>query len=831
MAVFSGETTTVTTPDGRTLVLPKEVAASLQGLAPAPPPPQAIAPAGPAGGPALPAPEAPGPPPAGPPELPRGGTPMWTPADTAALAAGTPPPDATTGPVTSPAQVAKPGPARVPQGPVTDPGQDAGASSYQAPKLTNAELAKQGPAGTLEEQSSALAGEKQAINESAQVEADKATKAGAILAARDAQTQQILEQRQRQEAENRAALDARMTARDAYAAKLANTRIDRSIDHPVWAAIGLALGTLGGAMTQRQTGGAFHNAAFDALMQGIDRKVDAQMKDLENQRAALGQMNTAIGEQRQYGMDRLSEIDARKDAALQQAKQTVETMATQMKSPEALANAHLLNAKLDEERGKLRGEAADRAQAQLNVEAARKQAAAEAAANRAVTIRGQNLQLQMERERVKAQQEDKMAEISARLLAEGKKDAAAKADKAAQTVLYDPRSGDVLLNPDGQKKFAVADRMEVEARQRKDPQEAEALRKRATDLRDSARLNDGVHALEPKVAEKLRPQLQVAQNLTNEIGDVQKMLESDPSTFNREQWAGIATKLGNIANAYQKVIGERISVRAFDQTMKHILEFDPDSLFDRTASQNRALESLKQLRGIVATDIGSTLKSEGIKTDWKPVARGEDAASLDVKDKTALEAGQAEDPNWLQRIGGRIVSPTGGYDSFGFQERATADALAQPGAEGGLSPTATAAVKGLALRADRVGDAERAKIVDSIAGLASGPRESLANGVIAVLQTASPQLHDEVLAKLPKERADEIRRAEAMRAKVGAPPDVPYKASGFDPDAAAAATRRGEMAAAAKKRTGQQDEYLNVSEPAKRYHDIGRDIDRARGTP
>lgn len=792
MALFSGESTQVTTPDGRTLVLPVEVAAQFSGLRPPPGPAQDLAQA-PAGGPGLPPTgPGPGPGPGAPPPLPGGGSPAWTPADTAALGAATPPPDATSGPVTSPAQVPQPGPPRAPQGPVTDPGQDQGVSSYRptpAQPIKTADQAKQAAATAMESRTQAIESEKAANIEAANVEAEKSRREGAILAERNALVQKQLEDDARRAQENRDKLDSRIAARDEYAAKIANTKIDRSVDHPVWAAISLALGTIGGAMQQKAYGGQFHNIAFDTIMQGIDRKVDAQMKDLENQRMALGQMNTAIGEQRQYGLDDLAERSARREAAIQQAKMKVEEMAAQMKAPTALANAHIINTRLDQESQKEKEAFADRSLSQINVEEARKQQAQQHAQTIAATIRGQNLTYQAHREQMEATEREKMAEVSARLLSEGKKEAAAKADKAAQTVLYDPRTRDVMLNPTGIQKFADADRLEAAARQRQNPAEAQALRQRAADLRDSARLNDGVHASDPKVAEKLKPKIGTAQQVTDEIGDVVKMLETDPEMWSREQWAGIATKLGNVANVYQKVIGERISVRAFEQTMKHILEFDPDSLFDRAASQGRALESLKQLKGIVANDINTELGQEGIKTNWRPVAKGEDATSLDINDKTAFEKGQDENPGLLQRIGARII--TGGtksYDDFGFQDQATADALTQPGSIGGLSPAATARVQMLAQKADQVGDAERAKIIDAIkapivAGGLEGGRASVASGVLEVLRTTSPRLYAEVVNQLPAEQADTVRRIDAMRAKVTPNlPPPPKGPSGFDPN-------------------------------------------------
>jgi hypothetical protein len=815
MAMFSGETTTITTPDGRTLVLPKEVAAQFPGLAPGPapmPPPQALAPSGPVLPEETPAASPVPPPPIAPP------------------AAQGPP----QGPVTSPDQVPSGGRPMAPRGPVTQPGPEQGTQPVtEAPArpIRTLDEAKQAAASASQGQERAMAGEEAAVQRSAQVEADTATKQGEILAARDAQTQKILEEKARIAAENHAALEAKMAARDAYAAKIANTKVDRSIDHPVLAAIGIALGGLGAAMQQKAYGGAFHNQAFDAVMQGVKDKVAAQMADLDNQRAALAQMNVGIGEQRMLGQDRLTEESARLDGALQQAKQQVDTIATQMKAPGALAQADILKSKIDVEIQKNRESFADRSQAQLNTEAALKQKAASEAAAR-------SLQYKMHTETLQAQKEEKMAEVSARLLAEGKASAAAKADKAAQTVLYDPRTREVMLTPQGQKKFAQADQIEALARQnpavpaldyiktlraqaktddekkqidqlelrvKTDPQFAnKAAHEYAAAIRDDARINDGVHAADPKVAERLKPKIKGAQDLTEQIDDVQKMLEGDPATWDREKWAGIATKMGNIANEYQGVIGERISVRAFEQTMKHILEFNPDSLFDRTASKERALESLKELQGIVNGKINNELGSEGIKTDWRPIPRSEAERAPEFGDQTAAEIGQSAQPGRFARLGARIV--TGGTHSYNdLDPRVGAEAEMKAetaeGAEAGLSKTAVEAVRGLSARADRVGDKERNKIVEVLkdkigTGLAEGGRSSLANGMLEIIRTSNPRLYGEILAQLPQEQAEQIQRADAARAALTPNLPPPNRApSGFDPDKAAAASAEQEREA------------------------------------
>lgn len=817
MAMFSGQTTTVTTPDGRTLVIPAEVAASLQGL-----PPQAgtqglAQPGGgglaPLGVPSIAGP-GPGPAPDGsaPLPLPGGGAPSWGPADMAGLVAQTPPPDATAAPVTTPAQVPHGGPRAQPRrGPTTEPGPDQGPQQVtpDAPP-TNQQLAKLGIGGALQLENQGLDKEQAATRAAADVEGQTADQQGAVLKQRDIDTAAALQERARAAAADRAKLEQRMRDRDAYAAKLANTRIDRSVDHPVWTAIGMALSTIGTAMQNQQAtlsaallGHAapapVQNPAIAAMFGAIDRKVDAQMKELDIKRAGLAQMNLGIGDQRQVNADRLSEIDARRDAALQQAKQSVETIVTQMKNPQAKANAELINSKIDEERGKLATTAVDRAQSQLNTEAAAKAAAIQHAQTIAVTRRGQDIGYQIHKETIEATEREKMAQISAELLTKGDKDGAAKAKDLSERGVWDPRTGDVQLTPAGQKKLENADKLEATARQQTDPALAEKQRQAAADLRTSARLNDGVLAPDKATADKIRPSLQASQEITDQIGIATKQLGADPSAFDREQWAGIATRLANIANTYQKTIGERISVKAFDQTMKHILEFDPDSMFDRAASQKRALESLRTLKGIVADGANAELKGNGIKSNWVPVAMGENDTKFNPDARTAVEAGEAAKPNLRSQI--TSLGLVNLEDSAGNAQSAVEG---EKGGQAGLPATTVAALHGLAQRADQSSDADRARIVESLrnpieAGLKEGPggRPSLAYGMLDVLRNENPRLYSEVVSQLPKEQADQLRTIDEGRSKlrVALPPPT-RTPSGFDPDAAAGGIDAGREGAA-----------------------------------
>jgi hypothetical protein len=775
---------TVTTPDGRVVTLPQSVAASFSSLQPVAPAPAPPAPALQAA-PALAAP----PPPA---QVPAFVPPRPEPAP----ASGSSP----SGPGA---------PSIAPDhGPVTRPGADQGTQPTRQPPpepaLTNADLAKQGPAGTLAQYNRAYDKEAAATDEAIRVEVEQAKREGQIYADRNARVNAELDKAAQQAQQNQAELEARIRKHDQLADQIANTKIDRSIDRPILSAIGLVLSMFGTAMTTRP-GDKWDDPAMNALMQQIDRKVDLQMKNLDLKRAALAEMNQGITTQRQLNEDRMAMRAAIKDGELKKADLAIQQYATQMKEPAALARADMARALLDKERAGIRDKVGEQEWDRIKTrEAQSLQRAGLAQAERHF----QKAQEQAERH-FQAQERSRLAEIAAKALERDDKITAERAKKVEEGALYDPRTRNPLLNPAGQKKYAEADRLEAEARKTQDPALAARQRKQAADLRDSAVLNDSI-VVSPKVAEELRSKMETVQDLTDQIGTVTAAIEQAPGVIDREKWAGIQTRLSNIAFAYQRMAGERPSVRAFEQVVKHITDFDPASIFDRTASLNKAKASLNELKGIISDDINSRFGTNGVKTNWQPVSRQEAGIRLDLGEKTAAEEGAEQNAGWITRAGARIVTGgTKGYDDFGFQRKAMEDAASRPGSEAGLSPNATTRVKLLAQKADKSGDAERAQIVQTlaapiVAGLGTDGRQSVAWGMLQVIQTQNPELYDEVVSALPREQAELVRGMNRVGPTLtGTPPLGP---SGFDPDRSAEAARQR----AARERAAAEAEYYRT---------------------
>ena len=85
------------------------------------------------------------------------------------------------------------------------------------------------------------------------------------------------------------------------------------------------------------TGGP--NQAVQALYTAIDRKVAAQMQDLDQRRQGLAGQRDAIGMQHQAGMDRLAQMDVYRLGYIEQARRTVDAIKQQTTSPIVTARA------------------------------------------------------------------------------------------------------------------------------------------------------------------------------------------------------------------------------------------------------------------------------------------------------------------------------------------------------------------------------------------------------------------------------------------------------------------------------------------------------------
>lgn len=784
------------TPDGRRLQLPPVFASQFVGLQQAPP-----------AAPELPAPAAiPTPPPgqAAPP-IP-GGEPAWTPDNTAALAAATPPPPMPTdGPVTSPDQMPpSSGKPVVPRGPVVTPAEDTGTSSLAkpgpAPPMTEQQIAKLGNAGVYNAQSSAIDEQKAAARRMGEANADQMTAVGNAQAAAADEERRILEQRARVAEDNARALELKTNEYLSNAKAMADTKIDRTIDHPVMVALGLALSTIGSAMKGQDNSGAI-KGVYDAL----DRKVAAQMQDLDLKQKGLAVQREGLDLQRMQGKDRLEQLDVYRLASIQQAARKIEAIKVQTSVPAVRAAADEVLAGLSVKHGEVLGAAQERWQQQKNAEANRAQAA---------QFHGDSMRLGWAQ--LEEQRQARGAALAEKLI--DRKDAAgaARAKLIGEQAIIDPNTKDYLLTPAGQAKMQAADSIEaqarkdptkpaldyvarlraehpdakdparanidaLEARVKTDPQvAARAAQEYANNVRDDARLNDAAIALNKKGGEEAQKAVAIAHDMSLKVDKAMRALEADPSPANREAWASLQTQFQFIKGEAAKGLGERVSVRAME-ALDHVLSIDADSLWSRAADKGKALSALKTLRETFNQDAESALGTAGIKGSWQPAAI---TNSPDWEGQTAQEI--ADTTEGSGGFIGAIGSATTGDNPMRQQTYENALARTRKLADGspgrpstyGLEPNQEAMLDSLIKRADTAGHKEYERIVEDltdpllqISGEKARPK--LAKAVAEKLRDADPKLLDAVLENIANRPGGggEVRVAE-IRAAIPKAPNI-----------------------------------------------------------
>lgn len=101
--------------------------------------------------------------------------------------------------------------------------------------------------------------------------------------------------------------------------KIAGTKIDRSLDHPLIAAIGIALAGVGSAMKGEST-----NPALDMVFKVIDRKVQAQMEDLDIMGKNYGLKKDELDELKSMGQRKLELYNTMMAAEAQKAARQIE---------------------------------------------------------------------------------------------------------------------------------------------------------------------------------------------------------------------------------------------------------------------------------------------------------------------------------------------------------------------------------------------------------------------------------------------------------------------------------------------------------------------------
>lgn len=230
--------------------------------------------------------------------------------------------------------------ARTPQGP-------------QGPhRTTDADLLKIGLGGVYDETQAGIADEKRAVELKAELEAQQQAEIAGAYHQRNEEIDARVAKRAADAEQYAQQINDKTVAMQAATDRYANTKIDRSVDHPILAGIAVALGAIGSAMKNENK-----NPGLDALYAAIDRKVAGQMQDLDKQGKSIGMQRDLIADMRQQAGDRLALNNLMIAGESEKAARRVEEMAARSNSDIIRANGIKLASELRQKSAAAGGEA------------------------------------------------------------------------------------------------------------------------------------------------------------------------------------------------------------------------------------------------------------------------------------------------------------------------------------------------------------------------------------------------------------------------------------------------------------------------------------------
>lgn len=600
-----------------------------------------------------------------------------------------------------------------------------------------------------------------------QAKADEIDKERAAL---QQETQQVHNQKQ-------AYVDATLKEVDGYKVDQNKYWKDLGVGDKIGWGIGMALSGLGNAFlgARNPQMGAAENPVIKMMRDKIHESIVAQMDERDQLKEKYGRAEHALDRYDQFSKDRSAQIDLKMAQADRMLANQLMLTAAKFKDPKIAANAQVEAAKLMQSSTDKARQAAEFA---AGYEIQKKQAAT-AAYN--ASISAGHLQIAKDTYKqeygpngLKQQALDLKAAADARKALEDKK-------KAAKDMgVYNPITGKGLMTEEGKRLTAQADALE--ARAKENPAIAPAALAKAAELRDAASAEVAIITDAPD-RRKVIDGLAHAQELTDTLHEMAAFLRKDPDLTDREGWAALKTKYGASIGGYAEFIGARASSPEFKALTNHVLDYDADSMYDRMFRKGPGAASIDTLVHSIKGGVDKTLRARGITDGWTPSVP---ESAPTITGKTAEDSASSGEPSILQRIGGRIISPTGGYDSFGIpaerRDAALANTFAKTGIDSQLSPEDTNKVASIAAQADQSGGANREKLVGQLvalisAGAPSGdsatadpnlsartPRnEVIAASVLNLVRDHNPGVYNDILDRLPPAQAEQIRQWDAIR--------------------------------------------------------------------
>jgi hypothetical protein len=598
---------------------------------------------------------------------------------------------------------------------------------------------------------------------------------------------------------NLAKLAQRSADQDAAIEKLANTKIDTSVRHPILAGIGMAMSLLGQAM-----GATGENQAMAALSRQRDRSVQEQLADRENQGKAIGMRKEQLAGLRQQFTDQGALVDALTAVESRRFKSTIDMLAAGSNDKSVQAKLMKLGAAVAADEVGLLEKAKDKqASADAAAAAARAAAEAQAEARRHTRVseaqgwagigetRASRLQSASQFDKRLAFDREKEANDQKAALAKGSgKDGETlfKLQKEnEERAIRDPTTNQILLGPQGMKMRAEAEAIEKKgaailqkAASEKDPTKKAQIEElgrlhgqKASEMRGEADLR---HAIRGRSADH-------AAKVSGTVNDAQAALSLIDKITNNVDKAG--TKILN-ADTLQSIVGTDIDILGLylkeawklgtldNGTVDYLNKVtggDPTKLSTNGVlgalgvgadSAEKVTVKLESIAGALERRGILELGSLGVKPGDFKFARSNEARRPESKtaraiadEKTPIQQSEGEEPGALRTaLTEKIPGTSTLYQALGgktTEERKRAAEESGSLRFPGLSKEQESGFSDL-LGAARGGDAApgaRAKLVEMATNTAN---PSLSNAVLNTLKTDAPDLYRVALTRLPEEQ-------------------------------------------------------------------------------
>jgi len=770
MALFPGEELIdVTTPDGRAMKLPRSIAAAFPGLAT--PPPVATPPIAP------PMPE--------PVTREAGAVPSTL--SPPASAAAAPMPQVDTVSAADPVTPAPPAPRPAP------------APVQEAPRINDRDLAKMGATGALNEQYAALGDAAAAGRDLADVQAKESLAIANAYHERNEELDKMAQARAKEAEDWTKRVDQTTTEYQTAAKAYADHKVDRSVSHPILAAISVALGGLGSAMKNEGK-----NPALDMLMAQIDKSVQLQMAERDKLRDVAGGKRSAIDLIRAQAGDATARYNLAMAGATEKAARQVEELKMRSNSDRVKVDADALAADLrlkgagfldgavarklqldQEDANRRQRETESRRQAGIAY-ARLKQDAQQFDARSKEDSRQFDARLGFDREKLEADKQAALAAAQAKGGSEAAKQMFEFQKLNEERGVSDVATGSRLLQPEGVAMLKQAESAEAQAKKlreaaaaEQDPAKREAAERtaamqeqRASELRGEAEIRHTWRLGNADQAAKVGETISNTQSslaLIDKIDALERKHGANWTATSEGEQAmqsyGALLEL-TVKDAYQLGALDKGS----EAYLKKVTGGDPAKITlghitTMLGSAKGSGARRKALGDALETRARNTVRTRGYRGDidfhraTEPKETEVDKAYAAIqKDKTPLEQGAGGQGSWLRR---NVIDAPGdalraGKSAATGDEYQSANEKRKSGAEEtgtvyGLSDEQQAGVNALIAQARGAGpEAQQAR--ERLLTATRDGRASLSTGVIRTLRDSAPEIYQQAVQGLAPER-------------------------------------------------------------------------------